>query len=308
METVGRFAPTPSGRLHLGNVLCALLSWLSAKKQGGRVLLRIEDLDTARCGGALTEKLLDDLAFLGLHFDGGYEPESYQSRRTAVYEACFEKLRAKGLLYPCYCSRAQLHAATAPHSADGQAVYDGHCRRYLHGEIPPAGKAPAWRLTVPDETVCFTDGLQGDYAENLKTACGDFLVRRADGVFAYQLAVVADDALTGVNEVVRGRDLLSSTPRQLYLYRLLHFTPPRFYHIPLLLDAHGNRLSKRDGARDMGALRERFSSPEPLIGLLALTLGLVDHYTPLTAEALLPRFDWSRIPRTDLRLADVPLF
>ncbi len=178
METVGRFAPTPSGRLHLGNVLCALLSWLSAKKQGGRVLLRIEDLDTARCGGALTEKLLDDLAFLGLHFDGGYEPESYQSRRTAVYEACFEKLRAQGLLYPCYCSRAQLHAATAPHSADGQAVYDGHCRRYLHGEIPPAGKAPAWRLTVPDETVCFTDGLQGDYAENLKTACGDFLVRR----------------------------------------------------------------------------------------------------------------------------------
>lgn len=308
METVGRFAPTPSGRLHLGNVLCALLSWLSAKKQGGRVLLRIEDLDTARCGGTLTEKLLDDLAFLGLNFDGGYEPESYQSRRTAVYEACFEKLRAAGLLYPCYCSRAQLHAATAPHAADGQAVYDGHCRRYLHGETPPAGKAPAWRLTVPDETVRFTDGLQGDYAENLKTACGDFLVRRADGVFAYQLAVVADDALTGVNEVVRGRDLLSSTPRQLYLYRLLHFTPPRFYHIPLLLDAHGNRLSKRDGALDMGALRERFSSPEPLIGLLALTLGLVDHYTPLTAEALLPRFDWSRIPRTDLCLADVPLF
>ena len=303
METVGRFAPTPSGRLHLGNVLCALLSWLSAKKQGGRVLLRIEDLDTARCGGALTEKLLDDLAFLGLHFDGGYEPESYQSRRTAVYEACFEKLRAAGLLYPCYCSRAQLHAATAPHAADGQAVYDGHCRRYLHGETPPAGKAPAWRLTVPDETVHFTDGLQGDYAENLKTACGDFLVRRADGVFAYQLAVVADDALTGVNEVVRGRDLLSSTPRQLYLYRLLPFTPPQFYHI-----AHGNRLSKRDGALDMGAQRERFSSPEPLIGLLALTLGLVDHYTPLTAEALLPRFDWSRIPKDDLCLADVPLF
>ena len=311
----GRFAPSPSGRLHLGNLACSLLAWLSARSRGGRIVLRIEDLDAERCPRVYADLLEQDLDWLGLVWDeggstGGPNGPYYQSECAEIYASSFRKLEDRGLVYPCFCSRAQLHAASAPHTSDGNVIYPGTCRGLTAAEIAEKRKkkAPAYRLMVPDEEITFVDGCMGPHTENLLRDCGDFYLRRADGVFAYQLAVVADDALTGVNEVVRGRDLLSSTPRQLYLYRLLHFTPPQFYHIPLLLDAHGNRLSKRDGALDMGAQRERFSSPEPLIGLLALTLGLVDHYTPLTAEALLPRFDWSRIPKDDLCLADVPLF
>lgn len=300
----GRFAPSPSGRLHLGNVLCALLAWLSIRSQNGNMLLRVEDLDKARCASReRIEQMLSDLRWLGFDWDGGEHPATYQSARTEIYNAYFEKLRAQGLIYPCYCTRAELHAASAPHAADGIPVYDGKCRRLADtGGTPPVNRNPAWRLRVPNEVVSFTDGVQGVYTENLATDCGDVLLRRSDGVFAYQLAVVVDDALSGVTQVVRGRDLLSSTPRQIYLHKLLGFTPPQFYHIPLLTRADGTRLAKRDAALDMGVLRETYKTPEPLIGKLAYAAGLLPEENPVSVAQLIPLFDWKKIPKGDIRL------
>ena len=305
-SVVGRFAPTPSGRMHAGNLLTAMLAWLSARKQDGEFVLRIEDLDEERCRfGENSQILMDDLRWFGIDWDRGGTSDSFQSRRFPIYKQYFDKLSDMGLIYPCYCSRAALHAATAPHGSDGQVLYDGRCRKlFLSGGTPPAGRVPAYRVTVPDEEIVFRDGVQGEYRENLARDCTDFLVRRADGVYAYQLAVVVDDALSGVTEVVRGRDLLSSTPRQIWLYRLFGFPEPTFYHIPLLLSANGKRLSKRDGDTDVGAMRERYRSPEPIIGRLAAAVGLIDRPEPLTLSELLPEFDWAKLPREDVRFAE----
>ncbi|MDO4270571.1 MAG: tRNA glutamyl-Q(34) synthetase GluQRS [Eubacteriales bacterium] len=303
METVGRFAPSPSGRMHLGNVLCALLAWLSARAQGGRYLLRIEDLDEMRCPRAFADLILDDLRWLGLDWDGEVP---YQSERTALYEEYEGILRRKGLLYPCFCSRAALHAASAPHLSDGRVVYAGICRDLSAAEIAEKRKtrAPATRVRVPDEDVSFVDGVFGAYAENLARECGDFIIRRSDGVFAYQLAVVADDALSGVTEVVRGADLISSTPRQIWLHRLFGFEPPRFIHIPLLCDHDGRRLSKRDDDLDLGLLREKFTA-EQVIGALACAAGLTETPAPAAAKELIAGFSWDKIPKTDLFLPDI---
>lgn len=303
--TVGRFAPTPSGRLHPGNLLCALLSWLSARSKGGRILLRVEDLDSCRCHWEEnTRQMIDDLNFLGLIFDGGYDRGEWQSARFPVYARALEKLESMGLIYPCVCSRAELHAAAAPHSSDGTYVYDGRCyRRFLAGIPVPPGKTPAMRIHVPDEEIAFTDGIQGVYRENLARDCGDFIVRRADGVYAYQLAVAVDDGLSGITEVIRGRDLLSSTPRQLWLFHLLGLTPPEYFHIPLLTDSGGKRLSKRDGDTDIGALRERYGSPEPILGILAASAGLIDRPEPVTLDILLRLYDPAILPKNDIRLA-----
>ncbi len=294
---VGRFAPTPSGRLHLGNLMCAMLAWLSAKSRGGRCVLRIEDLDAARCPfmGENTKYLLDDLAWLGLDFDGEV---LWQSQRSAIYDGYFAKLEGQGLLYPCYCSRAELHAASAPHLSDGVPLYDRRClHRAARGEAPPEGRRPAYRLRVPDREVAFDDLLQGAYCENLERDCSDFVVRRSDGVYAYQLAVVVDDALSGVNEVVRGNDLLSSTPRQMYLQQLFGFSHPVYAHIPLLTDAEGRRLSKRDGDGCMESVRAKYKDAAPVIGALAASLGLIPTPESITPAELLPLFDWQRIPR-----------
>ncbi|MDY3619387.1 tRNA glutamyl-Q(34) synthetase GluQRS [Agathobaculum sp.] len=300
---VGRFAPSPSGRMHLGNVLCALLAWLSARKQGGRYLLRIEDLDEMRCPRSFAGLILDDLRWLGLDWDGEVP---YQSERTALYERYEAVLREIGLLYPCFCSRAALHAASAPHLSDGRVVYAGTCRDLTPDEAAEKKKvrAPATRLRVPDEEIVFTDGVFGAYRENLARECGDFIIRRSDGVFAYQLAVVVDDALSGVTEVVRGSDLLSSTPRQIWLHRLLGFTPPDYIHIPLLCGHDGRRLSKRDEDLDLGLLRERFS-PERIVGALACAAGLTDRPEPVPARELIGGFSWDRVPRHDLLLPDI---
>ena len=238
MQTVGRFAPSPSGRMHLGNVLCALLAWLSARHQNGAFLLRIEDLDAMRCPRSYADLIMDDLRWLGLDWDGEVP---YQSERAPIYEKYEQILREKGLLYPCFCSRAALHAASAPHLSDGRVLYAGTCRELTPAEIEEKRKkrAPATRVRVPDEIISFTDGVFGVYSENLAEECGDFIIRRSDGVFAYQLAVVADDIDAGVTQIVRGRDLLSSTPRQLYLYRLLNAAPPEYYHVPLLTAPDG---------------------------------------------------------------------
>ena len=218
-------------------------------------------------------------------------PPTAPSRRSTrasaapIYAQYFEELARRGLVYPCFCSRSQLHAASAPHRSDGQVVYAGTCRSLTPAEIAERAKtrAPAWRVRVPDEVIAFEDGHMGPCAENLARDCGDFYLRRADGVFAYQLAVVVDDALMGVNEVVRGSDLLSSTARQLWLYRELGLRAPQFYHLPLLLASDGRRLSKRDGDQSLEHLRARYS-PEEIIGRLAFACGLQNRPTPATPQ------------------------
>lgn len=307
----GRFAPSPSGRMHLGNLFCALLSYLSVKSRGGEWILRIEDLDTARCRPDYARQVEEDLRWLGLAWDeggsaGGPDAPYFQSERTALYEAALARLRGMGLVYPCFCTRAQLHAASAPHREDGLTVYPGTCRGLTAEDIArreAAGRKGALRLRVPEETVTFTDGHLGEVTEYLPTDCGDFLLRRSDGLFAYQLAVVVDDAAMGVTEVVRGADLLSSTPRQLLLYELLGWEAPEFYHFPLLLSPDGRRLSKRDGDLGLGALRERYT-PEEVVGKLAYLAGQNPGGGPRTPEALAEDFHWDAVPRRDIPLPE----
>ena len=305
----GRFAPSPSGRIHLGNILCALLVWLSARQKEGRVILRIEDLDTARCPKRYAVQMEKDLMWLGLNWDegpgvGGMSAPYVQSQRTELYRAALERLEKMGLVYPCFCTRAELHAASAPHRTDGQVVYGGTCRNLTAAEIAEKTKArpPALRLRVPDEVWGFTDGHMGAYEENLAVSCGDFLLRRSDGMFAYQLAVVVDDAAMGVTEVVRGADLLDSTPRQLYLYHLLGLTPPAFYHFPLLLSADGRRLSKRDADAGLDTMQSR--APEEILGKLAYLAGFNPSAQPKTAWQLLADFSWDKVPVSDIRIPE----
>lgn len=289
----GRFAPSPSGRMHLGNVFSAMLAWLSVRSKGGEMVLRIEDLDPDRCRPEYAETLKEDLRWLGLDWDREQIP---QSKRSEAYAACFDALFSRGLVYPCYCSRGELHAASAPHASDGRLLYAGTCRGLTPEQRSEKTKAPAWRLEVPDRVYGFTDGLQGEFSENLARDCGDFIIRRADGVYAYQLAVVTDDAAGGVTEVVRGMDLLDSTPRQLYLYQLLGLQPPKFYHVPLLTAPDGRRLSKREKDLDMGALRQTHT-PEQLLGKLACLAGVLDRPEPMSAGELAKEFCWERVRR-----------
>lgn len=294
----GRFAPSPSGRMHLGNVFSALLAWLSVKSQGGEMVLRIEDLDPDRCRPEYTETLKDDLQWLGLVWDREQTP---QSQRTAAYADAFSLLENQGLVYPCYCNRAELHAASAPHASDGRILYGGTCRDLTPAQRAEKTKAPAWRLKVPDREYGFTDGLQGTFSENLAENCGDFIIRRADGVYAYQLAVVTDDADGGITQVVRGMDLLDSTPRQLYLYDLLDKKPPEFYHVPLLLSADGRRLSKRDRDLDLGILRQTYH-PEEILGRLAHVAGILDRPEAASARELVKVFSWDNIRQNSVIL------
>ena len=288
---IGRFAPTPSGRMHLGNVFAALVAWLSVRSRGGGLVLRMEDLDTQRTSRAYAETLRDDLRWLGLDWDLETPP---QSQRSAVYERYFDRLRELGLLYPCYCTRSQLHSVNAPHLADGTYVYAGTCRNLTEEQKKGFNRLPAWRVKVPDRIWSLEDMGQGFYQENLATDCGDFVVRRADGVFVYQLAVTVDDGEAGVTEVVRGMDLLSSSPRQMYLQELFGFPHPAYGHVPLLLAPDGRRLSKRDQDLDLGALRQRLT-PEALIGSLAHTAGLIDRAAPISARELAAEFSWEKL-------------
>ncbi len=297
---IGRFAPTPSGRLHLGNVLCAMVAYLSARSQGGRFLLRIEDLDIPRCPASLSRAAIDDLTALGFTWD---EEPLYQSQRSDIYRRALQYLTEQGHTYPCFCTRAQLHASIAPNLGDTVVVYPGTCRNLTEEEAAERAKTrmPAIRLRVPDEEITFTDRLYGVQKENLVQDCGDFILQRSDGLYGYQLAVVVDDALSGVTEVVRGRDILSATPRQIYLQRLLGYDTPAYLHIPLLMDGDGRRLAKRDRDMDMTALLKRFT-PEEILGRLAYAAGLQQEIRPAALEALIPLYDPAKLPREDLRL------
>ena len=288
---VGRFAPSPSGRMHLGNLFSALLAWLSVRSQNGTMLLRIEDLDPERCRPEYAEQLKRDLDWLGLDWDVEQTP---QSQRGEAYCATFDALAAQGLVYPCYCSRAELHAASAPHASDGTYIYAGTCRNLTAAQRAEKTRRPAWRVRVPEERVTVTDRLQGDYTQDLARECGDFILRRSDGVYAYQLAVVTDDAAGGVTQVVRGRDLLPSAPRQRWLQRTLGLMEPEYCHVPLLTAPDGRRLSKREKDLDLGALRQRYT-PEALVGKLACLAGLQPEPAPVRVDALAARFSWNQV-------------
>ena len=300
-KLVGRFAPTPSGRMHLGNVFAALMSWLSPKSRGGDWILRMEDLDTLRTKTEYAELLREDLRWLGLYWD---EETAPQSQRSDVYDRYFETLREKGLLFPCYCTRSQLHNVNAPHLSDGTYVYAGTCRNLTQEQRAAQKRTPSWRVMVPDREYAFTDLVQGPYRENLLTDCGDFVVRRADGVYVYQLAVTVDDGESGVTEVVRGWDLLGSAPRQMYLQELFGVVHPEYAHIPMLMAPEGRRLSKRDQDLDMGALRNRLM-PEQLIGVLAHAAGLTETAAPISAKELATIFDWSKISGKEIVVTEL---
>ena len=285
---VGRFAPTPSGRMHLGNVFAGLIAWLSVRSRNGEMVLRMEDLDTQRTSADFADIWRDDLAWLGLTYDRETAP---QSQRSAVYDRYFDILQEKGLIYPCYCTRSQLHSVNAPHLSDGTYVYTGTCRNLKE---PPKGRIPSWRVMVPDKVWTVEDKVQGHYQLNLATQCGDMVMRRADGVYVYQLAVTVDDGEAGVTEVVRGMDLLSSAPRQMYLQELFGFPHPEYGHVPMLLAPDGRRLSKRDKDLDLGELRKRIT-PEQLIGTLAFASGLIDQKCPISARELAQEFSWERL-------------
>lgn len=310
-QMTGRFAPSPTGRMHLGNVFCALLSWLSAKSQGGEWRLRIEDLDPQRSRHSFAMQLQEDLQWLGLPWDGEVV---WQSERGDIYEHCLQQLKDAGLTYPCFCTRADIMATQAPHETDGRIVYAGTCRGKILSKTEKNTPA-AVRLIVPDEVISFQDGHYGERRVNLAKHCGDYVLRRKDGAWAYQLAVVVDDALMGVTEVVRGRDLLLSTPQQLHLYRTLGslsslpkggrggslgFSEPRFCHHPLLVNESGQRLCKRDLSMDLGFLREKHVSSEEIIGRLAFLAGIIPEPTPTLPQDLLSSFNWQKVPQKDI--------
>ena len=297
-ELVGRFAPTPSGRMHLGNVFAAMVAWLSVRSRGGALVLRMEDLDTQRTSDEYAETLRQDLKWLGLDWDLETAP---QSKRSDIYDHYFEMLREKGLLYPCYCTRSQLHSVNAPHLSDGTYVYPGTCRNLTAEERAAFDRSPSWRLEVPDRVWQFTDLCQGAYQQNLSTDCGDFVVRRADNVYVYQLAVTVDDGEAGVTEVVRGMDLLSSAPRQMYLQELLGFPHPSYGHVPMLMSPDGRRLSKRDKDLDLGVLRQRMR-PEALLGILASSAGIIDRNVSISAAELSREFKWENLRKEDIYL------
>ena len=298
LKTVGRFAPTPSGRMHLGNVFAALTAWLSVRSKGGEMVLRMEDLDTQRTSAEYAQILREDLRWLGLDYDRETPP---QSARSAVYDTYFDKLAEMGLLYPCYCTRSQLHSVNAPHLSDGTYVYPGTCRNLTEAQRSAFRRAPAWRVRVPDRVWTVEDRVQGHYECNLAADCGDMVVRRADGVYVYQLAVTVDDGEAGVTEVARGTDLLSSAPRQMYLQELLGFPHPAYAHVPMLLAPDGRRLSKRDKDLDLGQLRARVT-PERLIGTLAFSTGLIERNEPVSARELAGEFCWDKLRRESIFL------
>lgn len=283
---IGRYAPSPTGRLHLGNLRTALLAWLHARLQSGEFLLRFDDLDTPRVVAGSDEQVMADLQLLGLDWD---DEVVYQSDCIADYQSALELLTQQGLCYECFCSRKDIQqAVSAPHGKT--AVYPGTCKPLSQTERNEKflQKTPAIRLHVADKNIEFEDGIAGYQQQQLAEECGDFVIKRADGLFAYQLAVVIDDINQGVTDVVRGSDLLDSAARQLYLFDLFKAKLPQFWHMPLMLDADGKRLAKRDGSDSLEQWQDLGKTPEQLIARFASELGLISGKVgALTAKELL---------------------
>jgi glutamyl-tRNA synthetase len=307
-STRGRYAPSPTGALHLGNLRTALLAWLFARAAGGTFVLRIEDLDLPRVRSGATAEMLRDLRWLGLDWDegpdvGGHLGPYVQSMRHALYGAAVARLRAQDLIYPCYCTRAELaRIASAPQGPEDAPRYPGTCAQLSERERhsrEAEGRHPSLRFRAPHRPITFTDELQGgSITTNVAKTMGDFIVRRSDGIIAYQLAVVVDDALMGITQIVRGADLLTSTARQLALYDALGFPRPREYaHVPLLVDETGARLAKREAAAGIGIFRAKDMSGEELLGALATSCGIWPPDTPAGLGELLAAFDPARVSR-----------
>ena len=304
---VSRFAPSPSGYMHLGNLLAMLLAWLDCRSQNGEMVFRLEDLDPARSKRVYAEAMAADLRWLGLDWDRGWpaEPACAQSARTEIYETAFQTLLDRDLVYPCWCTRSErLAAASAPHP--GEREFDSGCRcahldRAEREALLHADRRPAWKLRSPDTAITVLDGHYGAFTQNPARELGDFIVRRADGIFAYQLAVSVDDMLMGVTRVVRGRDLLSSAPRQKWLIETLGGQAPDYCHCPLLTGGAG-KLSKRLGSLSTEVLRKDYT-PAQIIGRLAFLCGLIDRDGLVSARDLLPVFAWEKVRREDIPMA-----
>jgi glutamyl-tRNA synthetase len=292
----GRFAPSPTGRLHLGTARSALIGWLRARHQGGAFVLRIEDIDGPRVRPGATEAIFDDLRWLGLDWDegpdvGGPYASYVQSERMDRYRDAAARLEAAGLTYACTCSRKEIsELSSAPHGDDGP-IYPGTCR---DGPSHPEREA-ALRFRMPEPAPSFVDGLSGASPPGLGR--GDFVILRKDGAVAYQLACVVDDAHMQITEVLRGDDLLASTPRQIALYEALGLPIPAFVHVPLVLGADGERLAKRHGAISLAELRERGVAAEAIVGQLAHGAGLIDRDEPVSAGELVASFELARLRR-----------
>nr|WP_205127057.1 tRNA glutamyl-Q(34) synthetase GluQRS [Paenibacillus ginsengarvi] len=308
----GRFAPTPSGRLHIGNARTALLAWLHMRAAGGRFILRIEDIDKPRSRPAYAEQMAADLRWLGLDWDegpdvGGPYAPYVQSLREHSYEQAMERLSSARRLYPCYCSRAELMAiASAPHGLDSEGpAYPGTCKHLTQEErrAREMKKSPSIRFAMPEEPIGFDDMAAG-HCRFPAHAGGDFVVKRADGIYGYQLAVVADDAAMQVTDVIRGFDLLDSTPRQIALYEALGLQPPRFGHVPLLNGPDGKRLAKRDDAMMLGTMREAGVRPEKVVGWLAYWSGLADKPEPIASAELIGGFDLAKVPKEPVTISE----
>lgn len=296
MTPRGRYAPSPTGLIHVGNARTALAAWLSVRSQGGTFVWRLEDLDGPRVVPGMAEAAMEDLVWLGLDWDEG---PYVQSERSAVYEEALARLAAAGRLFPCRRSRKDLQAiASAPHGPEGTAPYPASFR--------PERLEPNWfeqcsdaaiRFQVHDRPVEWIDLVCGPQVERVDQTVGDFVLKRRDGLYAYQLAVVVDDLLMGINEVVRGADLLDSTARQIQLIEALGGTPPVYAHAPLVVNAQGEKLSKRDAGLTLRSLRESGMRPEELAGWLGWSLGLLDRAEPCPAGELVPLFSWEKVRR-----------
>lgn len=313
MPPRGRYAPSPTGPIHVGNARTALAAWLSVRSRGGTFVYRVEDLDPPRVVPGMADAQREDLLWLGLDWDegpdaGGPHAPYAQSERPAIYEDALRKLAEAGRLFPCRLSRKDLQAmASAPHGGE-EAPYPASFR--------PKDVDPGWferlcgaprpdaaiRFLVDDRPVTFVDRVCGPITERVDLAVGDFVLKRRDGLYAYQLAVVVDDLLMGIDDVVRGADLLASTARQIQLLEALGGTPPAYAHVPLIVSSRGEKLSKRDQGLTLRSLREAGVRPETLVGSLAFSLGLLDRPEPCRPEDLVPVFTWNRIGREDWRL------
>jgi glutamyl-tRNA synthetase len=312
LQARGRYAPSPTGALHLGNLRTALLAWLFARAAGGQFVLRIEDLDLPRSRPGAARRMMDDLRWLGLDWDegpdvGGLTGPYAQSMRAALYDHAIARLRALGLIYPCYCTRAELaRIASAPQQGDDAPRYPGICRhltRRERVEHEASGRRPSLRFIAPEAPISFGDVVRGEQTELVAATTGDFIVRRSDGIVSYQLAVVVDDALMGITQVVRGDDLLSSTARQLALYDALGFPRPITYaHVPLAVDESGSRLAKRDAAAGLAPLRDAGYSPARVVGALAASCGLVPAGSALSPDEIAVAFDPAQITSGSARI------
>jgi glutamyl-tRNA synthetase len=292
---VGRLAPSPTGAQHVGNARTYLIAWLAARARGGRVVLRIEDIDSPRIKPGAAAQACDDLRWLGLDWDEG---PIVQTERLPEYEAALGRLQAAERVYPCTCTRADIEqSASAPHAEHEAPVYPGTCSVRRVADATGLGDRPfAWRFRAGDAPIEFTDGFRGAVRLDPREVGGDFVVWKSAHTPAYQLAVVVDDAASGVTEVVRGDDLVPSTPRQLRLYQALGLPPPRFVHVPLVVGPDGRRLAKRHGDTRLATLRAAGVTPQALLGLLAWSCGWVERVEPVTAGELVPRFRLEAIP------------